>query len=256
MKQITKPTVRLLWSTPEPRKIIALAARMTYSAMPVSQLAENLGEEEIVKSVNAILERRHYSVLRHVVFMFSIEGVSRAFSHQLVRHTAGFSYEMRSQHYRTDKNFNLVMPDLPDEAKEIYVAEAECQQNAYDYMMELGVKKEDARFVLPNGCETNLVMTANLEAIVNLCKARSCRVNTAEILGFSLVVRRIVCQIIPEMKAYLGPTCWTTGICYEGSRKYYDQCRKPWKPAVLWTSDFPTTIQHISVEDNKEAKDE
>lgn len=250
MKKITVPTVKLLWSTPDPRRVVGIAGRMTYSAMDVNKLTENLGEEEIAKTVKAILERRHYSVLRHVSFMFSVSGVSRAFSHQLVRHAVGHAYEQRSQHYRTERNFSSVIPKVINEDEHIagpYMEFMEQAQEMYDFLMSEGVTKDDARFVLPNAVETQLVWTANLEGLVNFIKARSCRVNTPEIMAVAIATRKIVVDLFPEMKNFLGPTCFTQGMCFEGP-KFYSICNKPWKsPTVLWTPEFPLVIELVGI---------
>lgn len=249
MEIVEQPKVTLVWNTPDPRRVIALAARMTYSSKDVSELGMGLEEPEIEKSVNAILERRHYSVLRHVSFMFAVEGVSRAFSHQLVRHHAGHDYEQRSQHYRKETGFRLVVPRMNNDksAKQLYKNNAMSAQHVYDLMIENGIPREDARFVLPNGVETQLVWTANLNALVNFVQQRACRMNTEEIMSVAIQVRRIVCGIIPEMQKYLGPTCLTQGICFEGE-KFYKACNLPWRtPTVLWSDTFPAEATLVGV---------
>lgn len=248
MNKISIPKVNLLWSTPDPRRVIAIAGRMTYSNKHVDQLADDLNEKEIASTIAAVLERHHLSVLRHVVFMFSVSGVSRAFSHQLVRHNIGHAYEQRSQHYRTEKDFNLIMPGtLDDASEEDYVKHAQQAQDLYDKMIAAGIPKDDARFILPNGVETMMVWTANLEGILNFVQARACRVNTPEIMQVAIMVRKIVLEQFPEMKKFLGPTCFTRGVCYEG-KKFYTDCMKPWRtPTVLWTPRFPLEIELVGV---------
>ena len=247
-KAVTPRIIRI-WSTPDPRRVVAIAARMTYSNIPVDQLQDKLTDAEIDRSVKAILERRHYSVLRHVSFSFAVTGVGRAFSHQLVRHAAGHAYEQRSQHYRTEKDFDYVLPGTVELAgqQESYVDFMSWAQDYYDELMKAGVPKEDARQVLPNAVETHLIWTANLEGIVNFVKARACRVNTQEIKSIASLVRREVIKDIPEAAPYLGPTCLTQGVCYEG-QKFFTACNKPWQtPTVLWTPEFPKKIQLVGV---------
>jgi thymidylate synthase (FAD) len=249
MNKISRPTVRLLWCTPDPARVVAVAARMTYSRTPVSQLTDALSVGEITRSVNAILERRHLSVLRHVVFCFSVEGVSRALSHQLVRHTAGHSYEQRSQHYRTEVDPEYIEPETINEgsfADHLYGAAMESAENSYHLLMENGIPKEDARMVLPNAVETQLIWTANLEAILNFVQTRACRVNCSEIIHVAAQVRKIVVGEFPMMRSHLGPTCFTRGVCYEGD-KFYSTCGKPWRsPTILWRPDFPRKMEVIN----------
>lgn len=247
MDPIYEPSLKLLWSTPEPRRVIAVAARMTYSARSVETLMEDLTEAEVARSVRAILERRHYSVLRHVVLMFALWGVSRAFSHQLVRHTAGHAYEQRSQHYRTEHDFNIITPHFDPKTTQQYMDLATSAQAFYDQAVARGVQRDDARFGLPNGVETQLVWTANLEALLNFIRARACRVNTPEIMRVAVDVRKVVIGLIPELSRFAGPTCLTQGMCFEGD-KFYKECRTPWaSPAVLWRPDFPKNVEVIGV---------
>jgi len=249
----TVPKVRMLWNSPDPQKMIAIAARMCYSALPVSKLTEKLEPEEIDRMVKHILEVRHYSVLRHVIFSFTVEGVSRSFSHQFVRHHVGFDVEQRSQHYRRERQFAYNVPasvytadenhivDGPS-AEDMYVRHMKNSQVTYDDLISLGVDKSEARQVLPNACETQLVVTLNLNAAMNTLSQRSCRLNTPEILKVAIQMRRLIAGVIPEATPFLGPTCWSSGICYEGEKKYMKSCQRPWQsPTVLWSNDFPCT---------------
>ena len=249
MKIVTRPKVNLVWSTPDPRKVVAIAARMTRSAMNIEDLTENITADEVSSSIRAILESHHLSVLRHVSYCFTVSGVSRAFSHQLVRHTAGHAYEQRSQHYRKEKNPSFIQSDSigrASPAEYTYEHSLERSEEAYNNLVTNGVPKEDARMVLPNATETQLIWTANLEAILNFVQARACRVNCSEILDVAIQVRKIVIDTFPEMASYLGPSCWTRGICYEG-KKFYSTCLRPWKQCVLWSPHFPETIELIGI---------
>lgn len=244
MKRVT-PFVKKIWATPDPRRAVAVAARVCYTNRPVETLSDSLSEAEIAKSVKAVLDHHHTSTLRHAVYMFAIGGVSRTFSHQLVRHGPGNAYEQRSQHYRTEKDFNFFQPEtISGEVAGFYEGAIHDGQTYYDYLLSHGVPKEDAREVLPNAVETTLVWTANLEAVVNFCRARCCRVNTEQIALVAAEVRKIVCADFPELRRHLGPTCWTQGVCFEGE-KFFEQCKRPWQsPCVLWDEQFPFN-QHL-----------
>lgn len=250
-----EPKVRLVWHTPDPKRMIALAARMCYSAKDVSKLQEDLLQVEIDRMVNHILTVRHVSVLRHVVFAFTIEGVSRSFSHQFVRHHVGVDVEQRSQHYRREKQFSFNFPDSVcdrPQAGEIYVEHMEKSQEVYDHLINLGVDKAEARQVLPNACETQMMVTMNLNAIMNVVSQRACRLNTPEILNVAVQIRKLVGQVMPEAREFLGPTCWTTGVCYEGEQKYMKSCQRPWQsPTVLWSKDFPRVVKFVGLRAGK-----
>lgn len=247
-RPVFRPHVIKLWSTPDSRRAVAIAARNCYTDLGLEELSENLTEAEIAKSVRAVLERRHTSCMRHAVFMFGVGNVSRSLSHQLVRHAVGHAYEQRSQHYRLEHGFDFVVPDtVRGEFGEEFAAAMEADQQLYDRLVAGGVPRDDARAVLPNACVTQLVWTANLEAVMNFCRARLCRVNTPEITSVAAQVRRLVLQEFPELQQFLGPTCWTTGVCYEGP-KFSAQCNAPWKtPCVLWTPSFPAEITLVGV---------
>ena len=251
MHNIVTPKVTKIWMTPDARRVVAFAGRVCYSGTAPDKLFEQLTNETVDKMVVQLLEKRHTSVFRHASLMVAVSGVSRAFSHQLVRHTVGHAYEQRSQHYRTEKDFDVVRPlstplDDEDELMEFYAN----AQTLYDKLIADGMPKEDARMILPNGIETVLVWTMNLEAAMNFCKARCCRLNNYEIISVAAQVRKIIIKEFPEMKNYLGPTCWTQGLCFEAER-YHEQCNRPWKTAVLWHPDFPKEIELIGKKESK-----
>ena len=252
MKIIKTPTVKYICSTPNPRRVAAIAARMTYSPRSVETLTENITNEEISASVKAILEKRHFSCLRHVTYTFSVSGVSRALSHQLVRHTVGHSFEQRSQHYRVEEDPSYIEPPTIEHnasASVEYQMGLMDAETTYRRLRQRGVPKEDARMILPNGIETQLLWSCNLEAIYNFIKTRACRVNCSEIISVATQVRKLVLIDFPEIGPYLGPTCFSQGLCFEG-QKYYKVCNLPWKtPSILWTPKFPEEIEWIGVED-------
>lgn len=155
--------VQLLTHTPEPEKIVAAAARLCYSASSIEELMgrERFEQESLLQK---ILELGHFSVLEHAVFSFGIEGISRACSHQLVRHRLA-SYSQQSQRYvsHTDR-FEAVTPPSVSNIP-VLVGRFETMLNQihdlYRDMVEAGVPAEDARFLLPNAATTKIVMTMN-----------------------------------------------------------------------------------------------
>jgi thymidylate synthase (FAD) len=240
--------------------MIAVCARMCYSAKPVSQLLEDLTQEETDRMVKHILAVRHVSVLRHVIFCFTVEGVSRSFSHQFVRYHVGLDVEQRSQHFRKEKQFSYNLPESvrgaePDQevcevtAEELYVNHMGDCQTVYDTLISMGVDKSEARQALPNACETQMVVTMNLNAAMNVVSQRACRLNTPEILQVAVQIRRLIGQVMPEALDFLGPTCWSQGTCFEGKAKYLKSCRRPWQsPTVLWDREFPRKTTYVGIE--------
>jgi hypothetical protein len=142
----------------------------------------------------------------------------------------------------------VVLPNgLDIEQEAIYMEGVQQSQSIYDTLIEQGVPRDEARQILPNACETNLIWTANLEALLNFIKTRACRVNTKEIMQIAILTRNLITKEIPEMKIHLGPTCFLSGMCFEGE-KFYKQCNKPWRsPTVLWDPEFPKRIEFVGI---------
>ncbi len=131
-------------------------------------------KEDYGKFIMGIVKRGHESVIEHVVFTFRIEGVSRACTHQLVRHRIA-SYSQRSQRYVDEGEFDYVVPPSVEESEEARKEFEETMDfliGKYEKLKELGVAKEDARFVLPNACTTTIVVTMNARSLRNFLNVR------------------------------------------------------------------------------------
>ena len=101
--------VKLLAHTPEPEKVISMAAKLCYSPVGVDEIAENLTEESINKFLNMLVSMGHESPIEHVTFTFGIEGISRSCSHQIVRHRIA-SFSQQSQRYVKLDQFEYIIP--------------------------------------------------------------------------------------------------------------------------------------------------
>lgn len=221
------PHIRLLWGTPTPVRMMALAARLCYTTgMTIEEVDKNLSDEQCEKLVGKVLASRHLSVLEHAVFMFGVEGVSRNFSHQMVRHR-NTSYEQQSLHYTlAGDDMQVAMPaGLPDAQRARWHEVKAVAFGAYKDLVAGGVPREEARHLLPSGVETKLVMTANLRQWLHFVQIRACVVNCQEILVVAHKVKRLLEEQMPMMRPHLGPTCWTDGTCHEG-KKF---CDAPWR---------------------------
>lgn len=174
--------VRILAMTPEPLRLIWTAARTCYSASAPAELWEAAPpEEEMLRLVARIFHSRHHSVVEHCAVTFAVAGVSRACLAQYTRHRVGTSFSVQSQRYvseRSERNrgrFGAVVPPsvaARPEAARVYDEALGALQAAYDALTDLGVPKEDARFVLPGGAETNLVTTLNFRSLLDLYQKR------------------------------------------------------------------------------------
>ena len=106
--------VKLLDYTPEPERVVAMAARLCYSAVGAEELSERLSDEKVKEMVRKMVALGHASTIEHVSFTFGIEGVSRVLTHQLVRHRIA-SYSQQSQRYVDGSDFDYILPQSKKE---------------------------------------------------------------------------------------------------------------------------------------------
>lgn len=155
--------------------------------------------------------------LKHATFTFSIEGISRACSHQLVRHRMA-SYLQQSQRYvKLDKDSFVTPPKINanEPAKKMYDELVRTIWEKYEKLLEAGVPVEDARFVLPNAAKTNIVVTINANSLFNFFELRCCLHSQWEIRKLANEILREVKRVAPFIFADAGPWCRTMGICPE-----------------------------------------
>lgn len=165
----------------------------------------------------------HDSVLEFVDYTFAIDGISRACSHQLVRHRMA-SYEQTSQRHVNMDGFQYIMPisiqndvESENEYKQLMNRIA----SFYKDMLNAGIPEEDARYILPNACATNLIMKINARSLKNFLSLRMCNQAQWEIRELADEVYKLVCEHTPEVAKYMGPPCWFEGCkeskpCVEG----------------------------------------
>jgi len=150
--------VELLFITPDAEKLIETAGRTSYLSFGKQ------GKDTEKAFIRMLIKRGHLSVLEHAYATFRISGVSRAFTHQLVRHRL-CSFIQQSQRYVDESNFNFIEPQSiknNPEAHSIFTESIDNARKTYVELQKLGIKNEDARFVLPNATESQIVITANL----------------------------------------------------------------------------------------------
>ncbi len=224
--------VILLQCTPEPERLVALAARLCYSPAGLSDLQEEVSRKDVRKLVRRVLSMGHASVLEHVVFTYGVEGISRATTHQLVRHRIA-SYSQQSQRY-VSAGFGYVTPktigesgpstDQPcDTAKtnrkkplaEKFERHMKSSASLYEEMVRSGVPAEDARFVLPNATETKILITMNARELHHFFALRLCRRAQWEIREMAGRMLSIAWEKAPLLFESAGPGC-VRGRCPEG----------------------------------------
>ncbi len=243
------PSVKLLSHTPDPEKTVAAAAKLCYSNSGADELFDGLTDEK-AKNFVAMLERLgHESPLEHVSFTFTIEGVSRAFLAQITRHRIA-SYSVQSQRYVKRGSFDFIVPPniaadedalkeynkIMDSCAESYQKLTEIlQKNAAERLMAEGkteedaekaaekIAIEDARFVLPNACDTKMIVTMNVRSLHNFFKLRCCNRAQWEIRAVADEMLRLCREEAPSLFAHAGPACVSEGRCSEGKMG----CGKP-----------------------------
>jgi len=234
--------VFLITHTYNPVKTVAQAAKLCYSSSNIEDLGNNLTEEKANDFVEMLADLGHESPLEHASFTFGIEGVSRALLAQITRHRIA-SYSVKSQRYVSEKMFDFVLPpEIENDAaaKEIFAKAMRDAQDTYDKLAEIlkenhtkrliseGVEEnsaikmaqklanEDARFVLPNACETKMVVTMNVRSLLNFFKHRCCNRAQWEIRDVAEQMLIEVCKVAPQLFSHAGPAC-AFGACCEGS---------------------------------------
>lgn len=223
--------VNLIKYTPDPIKTVAVAARLCYSPSGGSELFENLTTEEAEKLVRFVVKSGHLSTTEHISFTFSVEGVSRALTHQLVRHRIA-SYNQQSQRYvKFFDNFAYITPPAIEKNPEVAVKFNEFIENIhkfYEEMLGFGVEPEDARYILPNAAETKIIVTMNGRELLHFFTVRCCNRAQWEIKMLAINMLKQVKKACPIIFEKAGPNC-LRGPCPEGKFK----CEAP--PKV---SDF------------------
>ena len=210
--------VNLLEHTPQPERVVAMSARLCYSAVGASELASNMTDEQVRKLLKKIVDMGHLSTFEHAVFTFAVEGVSRVLTHQLVRHRIA-SYSQQSQRYVQESSFEHIVPPSIKaslEAKKKYEELMKNIQTCYNELLELGINKEDARYVLPNATETKIVITMNARALRNFFELRCCSRAQWEIRDMAGKMLALAKNVAPLLFDKAGAACVVRGYCPEG----------------------------------------
>ncbi len=224
--------VTLLYHTPEPERAVATAARLCYAPVGGRELMESLTDEKIRKVLTTIMSSGHFSTLEHASYTFAVEGVSRALTHQLVRHRLA-SYNQQSQRYvKFKEEPPIVRPasvDTNPEAAQAFDEAIDACWQAYDKLVQAGVPAEDARYILPNACETKIVVTMNIRELMHFFSNRCCTRAQWEIRELAWKMLELVRPTAPFIFRTAGPGCMR-GACPEGKMC----CGNPYpRPAEL-----------------------
>ena len=236
--------VVLLNYTKQPDKICAAAAQSCYSEKSASELFDTTTDEKAKKMIKKVVDMGHLSVVEHAYFTFSIEGVSRSLTHQLVRHRIA-SYSQQSQRYvGMDKSEYVLPPSIAKnpESKKLYKKVMDDAWKAYRELAK-NVPKEDARYVLPNACDTNITVTMNARELWHFFSLRCCRRAQWEIRMMAWRMLAEAKKAAPILFENAGPGCFR-GPCPEGEYacgRPYEKGEIPSEEEMLVESAKPET---------------
>ena len=218
--------VALIRYTPLPEEVIALGAKLCYSRSGIDDLAEKISEKDQSEFISRLMNMGHESVLEHASFTFGVEGVSRVLLAQLTRHRIA-SFSVQSQRYVSyEKGFGYILPPaieaLGAEAADEFLNQMNQIETWYrEWQQKLGASgeqsNEDARFVLPNACETRILMTMNVRELRHFFSLRMCSRAQWEIRFMAEQMHRLCMEKAPDLFADAGPAC-LRGKCPEGAK--------------------------------------
>lgn len=215
-----QPNVILIAHTPEAEKVVAMAAKICYAKdVSIKKLQKKINDNDVSAFITKLLESGHESPFEHISFTFGIEGISRACSHQLVRHRMA-SFSQRSQRYCFEDGFNYIEPeDINENENEdkFFRDFMRHSKEVYSKLIDKGVKPEDARMVLPNACETKIIVTMNARELLHFFKLRCCKRAQKEIREVAFMMKNICRKVAPNIFQYAGPNC-LKGYCTEGEK--------------------------------------
>ena len=252
--------VTLLAYTPDPERTVASAAKLCYSASNIDGIREGLTEEKTAAFVEMLSEIGHESPIEHASFTFGIEGVSRALLAQITRHRIA-SFSVQSQRYVAENDFEFITPPeiaaepealalfmeamekdkeyyekitsvLKAKHKEAFLTEGKDEKSAERAAEKKAI--EDARFVLPNACDTKMVVTMNARSLHNFFRHRCCNRAQWEIQEVANQMLRLCVSVAPNLFKNAGPSCMAGG-CPEGKmtcgkikevREYYKNMKE------------------------------
>ncbi len=213
--------VRLISKPKDLLKTIYTACRTCYSSdspLNIYDCDAAQDKEKMLKLINRVISSGHYSTIEHIQVSFAISNISRACSHQLVRHRH-MSFSQKSQRYVKEKGqFEYITPDTIENNAELKEKFDSFMNKISDFYIELtqaGIPAEDARAVLPNAASTSMVASLNLRELIHLANLRLCTRAQKEI---RILVKRMCDEIIKEeewLKDYLVPKCERLGYCDE-----------------------------------------
>lgn len=228
-------SVKIINYTKDGDKIIAAASKRTLSFKDFSIISTSISEDEISTWIRETFKRGHFSPWEHSTYTFEVI-CSRVCSHQLVRHRIA-SYSQLSQRFKVLKELKIIIPPSIskfEKAKKLFDEIVKKAFDTYINLINLGIPVEDARYVLPQGILTKILVTMNAREILHFLSLRMCKKAQWEIRKIAWLLWRELMKIHPKLFMYAGPRC----VLYE------NQVRK--NPATL--KDFIEGKENFTIE--------
>lgn len=214
--------VKLLRYTADAELLCGTAASTSTKSGSPSEMFEKMDLETAKRLIKRVTGYGHSSVVEHASFTFSIEGVSRVMTHQLVRHRVA-SYTQQSQRYVTYDTVEkyVTPPSIANnaEAKRTFDKTLEQISETYKKLIGMRIPKEDARFILPNASKTNIIVTMNARELLHFFNLRCCARAQWEIREVAVEMLRQAKKVAPALFGNAGPSCVELGYCPEGKMK-------------------------------------
>ena len=212
-------SVKLISKPQNILKTVYTACRTCYSALLPQEIFESTDDEEkMLNLIERVISSGHYSTIEHIQLSFAISNVSRACTHQLVRHRH-MSFSQKSQRYVKEKGeFDYIIPPQiasNPELKEKFEKHMSEVANLYQEFVSEGIKAEDARAILPNATASSLVASLNLRELIHLANLRLC---TRAQLEIRTLIKKMCDEVLKEepwLEAHLVPKCERLGYCDE-----------------------------------------
>jgi thymidylate synthase (FAD) len=215
--------VKLIAHTPNPDLVCAAAARTSRSSLSPAELLEKAsspdGKEKALKLLKEIIKSGHASVTEHASFTFSVSGVSRALTHELVRHRLA-SFTQQSQRYvKVSGEDSFVIPHTVrgnEKSLKLFKTALADMQKSYNELISLGIPVEDARYILSNATKATITITMNGRELLHFFSLRCCDRAQWEIRELAELMAKECKRVAPVIFEKAGPSCVQAGVCPEG----------------------------------------
>ena len=199
--------------------VVYTACRTCYSAQLPAEIFGNAPDDaKKLELIERVISSGHYSTIEHIQVTFAISNVSRALTHQLVRHRH-MSFSQKSQRYVKEKGeFDYVVPTAIEKNAELLAKFDDFMAHTAEFYQELtaaGVLAEDARAILPNATASSLVVSLNLRELIHFANLRLCTRAQLEIRQLAKKMCDIMVSEESWLKIHLVPKCERLGYCDE-----------------------------------------